>query len=241
MRRTSFLVTVLVTLLVALGGAPILADAEDDAAAAFKRQLRYFSDGQFGRLYTFLHPAQKGLVAKADYLRCAENLPAIDVLRIRVLDTYREKVDIPGTDLVVKSIAITARITARGPVGEESDTDTSHVVKVGKTWRWVLNDADGFANGGCPADYGGSPSPPTTTPAPGGVTITLSEFDQLQPGMTYERVVAIVGGEGTVQSQYESGSFNSISYEWKGEDEFSTALVSFQDGGLNSKNQFGLE
>jgi hypothetical protein len=72
--------------------------------------------------------------------------------------------------------------------------------------------------------------------------MTLDEFNQIQPGMTYEDVVAIVGGEGVVSFQSESGSYSSISYKWTGNgDGFSEASVLFQNGGMSSKNQYGLE
>jgi hypothetical protein len=194
--------------------APAVASAGDDAANALKKQFEYYSKGQFGRLYALLHPAQKEIVSKADYLRCATSLPSFELGGVDVLETYRERIDIPGTDLVVPSQAITVKITVQSGVGKETDTDTSHEVKVDKKWRWIVNDPDGFSNGGCPADFGGTSSATDPTGKNAGVTITLAEFEQLQPGIIYEEVVAMIGGEGTVQSQTESGSFSSASYEW---------------------------
>jgi hypothetical protein len=134
----------------------------------------------------------------------------------------------------------TSRGTLRTPAGNESDTDTSHEIKVKEKWYWITDDPVTFADGNCPVSYGGSPTPTTTLAA--SATMTLDEFNQLQPGMTYEDVVAIVGGEGTVQFQNESGSYSSISYKWPGNgDSLSEASVLFQNGGLSSKNQFGLE
>lgn len=84
----------------------------------------------------------------------------------------------------------------------------------------------------------GSLSPPTTAP---GSAVTLAEFDQITPGMTYEQVVAIVGTDGKVTSEMSGGAgFNSKSYSWAGPGCCSNAIVSFTDGKVASKVQTGL-
>ncbi len=75
-------------------------------------------------------------------------------------------------------------------------------------------------------------------------TITLEEFNQIKNGMTYEDVVEIIGGEGTLLS--ESGSKNSeyytVMYSWEGTGSIgANANCMFQGGFLISKAQFGLK
>jgi hypothetical protein len=74
----------------------------------------------------------------------------------------------------------------------------------------------------------------TTTTLPPG-QITKAKYDQIQTGMTYDQVVAIIGSQGIVQ--FQSGTFSS--YQWKAGDSAS-ASISFQNAAVSSKSQFGL-
>lgn len=74
--------------------------------------------------------------------------------------------------------------------------------------------------------------------------ISKAEFDKIQNGMSYEEVVAIIGGEGNLQS--ESGSkgdqFYTVMYGFDGESGLgSNAILMFQGNKLETKSQFGLE
>lgn len=74
--------------------------------------------------------------------------------------------------------------------------------------------------------------------------ISKAEFDSISNGMTYEEVVAIIGGEGSVLSEVgEKGSpYYSIMYQYEGEKGFgSNANFTFQDNKLQAKAQFGLK
>jgi hypothetical protein len=76
------------------------------------------------------------------------------------------------------------------------------------------------------------------------VTVTLNEFNQIQNGMSYEEVVAIIGGEGNLLSESgEKGSeFYTVMYDYKGEGSFgANANFMFQSGKLQNKAQFGLD
>ena len=75
------------------------------------------------------------------------------------------------------------------------------------------------------------------------VTVTLDEFNQIQNGMTYDEVVAIVGGEGNLIS--ESGDkgtdFYTVMYDYTGEGDLgANASFMFQGNKLQNKSQFGL-
>lgn len=76
--------------------------------------------------------------------------------------------------------------------------------------------------------------------------ITLAEFEAIKSGMTYEEVVEIVGGEGTLNSEADLGvgeEYRTQIYSWEGEGVFSSgnATVSFQGGKVVAKSQFGLD
>ncbi|WP_346206778.1 DUF3862 domain-containing protein [Caldifermentibacillus hisashii] len=72
--------------------------------------------------------------------------------------------------------------------------------------------------------------------------LTKEKFDQIQNGMTYEEVVAVVGSEGTVMS--ESGTKGdpayTVIYEFETDGFMSAATMMFQDNKLINKSQAGL-
>ncbi len=70
--------------------------------------------------------------------------------------------------------------------------------------------------------------PPTTVPpAVNDPKMSLEEYNELVPGMTYEEVAELVGGPG----QLTSGSGAYGVYEWAGDAEMGgTAAVMFLDG-----------
>ncbi|MDA2738393.1 DUF3862 domain-containing protein [Bacillus cereus group sp. Bc015] len=72
--------------------------------------------------------------------------------------------------------------------------------------------------------------------------INKAEFEQIQNGMSYEEVVAIIGNEGELQSESEVGNYKTQLYTWKGESGIgSNANVTFQNGKVQAKAQFGLK
>ena len=71
--------------------------------------------------------------------------------------------------------------------------------------------------------------------------MTLDEFDRIAAGMSYQRVVAIVGGPGEVLSESDVAGLHTIMYKWDGEgDTGANASVMFQDDAEINKAQFGL-
>ena len=75
--------------------------------------------------------------------------------------------------------------------------------------------------------------------------ISLEEFNQIETGMSYEEVVEIGGGEGTVLSESDitgDGQYKTTIYSWDGNGMLgANANVTFQGGKVISKAQFGLE
>lgn len=70
-------------------------------------------------------------------------------------------------------------------------------------------------------------------------SLSLAKYNQLKDGMKYEEVTAILG-EGVEMSKTEIMGSNVVSYQWRGS-EFSQITLSFQNGKMNSKSQYGLK
>jgi hypothetical protein len=85
--------------------------------------------------------------------------------------------------------------------------------------------------------------PTTTAKADDPGRISLAEFEALTEGMTYEEVVAIIGGPGELTYQSKVGETTMAGYSWKGTAKVMTgnASLSFMDNAMTSKAQFGLE
>ena len=79
--------------------------------------------------------------------------------------------------------------------------------------------------------------------------ITLAEFDAISVGMTYDQVVNIIGGPGEKTYEYDWGADFakymgyqiSSTYSWDGVEDYSSASISFHDGIVESKTQYGLK
>lgn len=71
--------------------------------------------------------------------------------------------------------------------------------------------------------------------------VTLDQYNQIQTGMTYEEVKNILGGEGQLSSETEIAGMNSQIYQWNGNSLGANCMITFSDGKVYSKAQFGLE
>lgn len=69
--------------------------------------------------------------------------------------------------------------------------------------------------------------------------VSLDKFNDIDLGMSYDEVKGIMGSEGNQTSMTKSGSYESVSYEWKGE-KFARISVRFQNGELVYKFQSGI-
>lgn len=76
-------------------------------------------------------------------------------------------------------------------------------------------------------------------------SISLSEFNKIKTGMTYEEVCDIVGGEGSLSSSVDMGigsEYKTEIYMWTGNGSIgANANVTFQNGKVISKAQIGLK
>jgi len=78
-------------------------------------------------------------------------------------------------------------------------------------------------------------------PPPPFAGITLSAFDQIQTGMSYEQVTAIVGAPGTLSAETNVAGFDTKIYTWPGAGGVgANANVEFQNDQEVSKAQAGL-
>lgn len=87
-----------------------------------------------------------------------------------------------------------------------------------------------------PEDSGDSSSSSTES---GSADVSMAKFNQIEIGMSYDKVKEIMGSEGNQTSMTKSGSYESSSYEWKGE-KFARISVRFTRGELSYKSQSGL-
>ncbi len=73
------------------------------------------------------------------------------------------------------------------------------------------------------------------------VEITLEQYNSIETGMSYDEVVSLLGGEGSLLSDSEISDNTSQVYQWNGTSLGANATVTFSNGKVMSKAQFGLE
>jgi hypothetical protein len=123
----------------------------NSAEAAVRRQFDFVDKGQWGRQWEELHPAQQAFVPRERFVECAdERLSGMDIVSVKVLETFEEESLIPGTDMSVPSTALTVEVEFKQGLLHNKDTDTVHVFLVDGEWRWVTSDADAYKRGECP-------------------------------------------------------------------------------------------
>ena len=72
------------------------------------------------------------------------------------------------------------------------------------------------------------------------VVLTLEEFNQIQNGMSYSDVVAIIGGEGVLTSESSVGGTTMELFSWEGTSLGANGNVTFMNGKVTAKAQLGL-
>lgn len=71
--------------------------------------------------------------------------------------------------------------------------------------------------------------------------VTMEAFNKVENGMSYEQVVEVLGGEGELMSETELAGMKMSIYTWDGNSTFSSCQITFQDGAVTSKSQYGLK
>ena len=71
--------------------------------------------------------------------------------------------------------------------------------------------------------------------------VTAAQYEQVAEGMSYEQVVAIMGGEGQLVSDTGIAGVSMQFYTWDGKTFGSNCTICFYNGAVESKSQLGLE
>jgi hypothetical protein len=140
--RSGVAVFALAMLVVAIAASPSVASKDSDAAVkAQKRSFEYLSNGQYDLAYGLLHPAQRALITRSEFIDCYTRTQAGVTAKItRVNKTSRTTAQVPGTDVQARSYAIDADVqVSRGGSEPQEVTATLNVFKVRGKWKIVLN------------------------------------------------------------------------------------------------------
>lgn len=76
------------------------------------------------------------------------------------------------------------------------------------------------------------------------IEVTVDQFNELQTGMTYEEVTKLLGGEGELVSEFglEDDRYYSAMYAYPGKgDKYAEVTLTFENGRLENKSQYGLK
>jgi hypothetical protein len=90
-----------------------------------------------------------------------------------------------------------------------------------------------------PADLTGAIAEDTSATAPEDLKITLTEFEQINQGMTIEEVESIIGVPGKLIANSSVGEVTGQVYSWKNA-KGSNAIIEFRNGKVVAKAQAGL-
>lgn len=71
--------------------------------------------------------------------------------------------------------------------------------------------------------------------------VSLDQFNQLQEGMTYQEVIAILGSPGELQSSQEMAGYKTVMYMWKGNSLMGNMNAIFQNEKMIQRSQFALQ
>lgn len=83
-----------------------------------------------------------------------------------------------------------------------------------------------------------TPTPETPEPSGG---VTLANFKRVETGMTYAEVTEIFGRPGDLSMETELAGTKMEIYSWRAKMGFGNVTISFTDGRVASKAQFGLK
>lgn len=72
-------------------------------------------------------------------------------------------------------------------------------------------------------------------------SITLSVYEQIKNGMTYDDVVLLTGSKPSSTSYFDNMGMHYQTCTWPGESALASAMIMFQNGKVISKTQYGLK
>jgi hypothetical protein len=71
--------------------------------------------------------------------------------------------------------------------------------------------------------------------------VSLSQFGYLQSGMTYDKIVQILGCDGSEMSRSEMAGYTTVMYMWSGQGMLGANMnIMLQNNRMVRKSQFGL-
>jgi hypothetical protein len=92
--------------------------------------------GDFSDSWEDLHPAHQKLISQIQFVYCGEREPPLEEdATVRILSVKPVTKDLPG---IPQHRVQSVRIQIRDKQGVV-DTYTSHAVRVGASWKWVLS------------------------------------------------------------------------------------------------------
>jgi len=119
---------------------------KDEAFDALERTVQQLVDGQSARAYERIHPEQRKLFTKDQYRKCTEDLSSINKAEVDLKEAYlEENTIIPGTDIVMDSLALTVEMNFDG----DEDTNTFHEFKLDGEWYFTVAYPDEMKSGTC--------------------------------------------------------------------------------------------
>ena len=175
MRRRGVLLAILVVLVVAAvaagailigsrGGSGNAAQPKDDPVVFLKGVVAQIVRNDYADAWSTLHPAQRRVVSRRDYVRCELQTKIIGHLdSLTLVRAFDDFVLVAGGGVrPVKSKVATFRLRLSEPgVGVITFTHSVHAVAVGGRWKWILTPHryELYRRGGC------SQAPPPASPS----------------------------------------------------------------------------
>ena len=132
---------------------PTPPESREQPADAARRQVWYLFHDQAGLAWDELHPAEQAVIPKSAFLQCiarTSSLLAPSLSEIAVASTSDAFVTVPRiTDGTVAATNVTLTISNVGMATPM--TQTRAEVRVGNTWRWLLDAdfTDAYRRGEC--------------------------------------------------------------------------------------------
>jgi hypothetical protein len=120
--------------------APGGSSSPEEAVLAY---LDAASKDQWGRVWDGLHPDQKALFTREEFMACSDQLP-ITFTDAEVVETFEENIALPGVSDSVPSTAVTLTVTGRAGEVEDTQTFTAHAYEVDGQW-WSSTSEDKVA------------------------------------------------------------------------------------------------
>lgn len=129
---------------------------------------------------------------------------------------------------------------AKQIMGGDGSVQSETEVSGTKTTVYLWSNSDGLSNITLTVQNGTVTAKAQTGIITTGNVVTKDKFDQVQTGMSLDQVNQIMGESGALTSESSAGNVDTTIYMWDGAPG-TNCTVSFQNGSVVLKTQFGLE